>query len=302
MRKSLSPPFFAVVFAMAFLFVFLSFSALSDTDIPLEIINAGIRHYDGKVISVKFDGILDYVMSGDRYRVEYRLAYQGIKEFLSLYRQQQSTENVDELVDGVFTLEYIFDGKRTWWICKHTMFTQYNVITARNFRPDYDPRFYTSRSGENYHRHTLDEHLAKNGAIVIGEEIIETRDKKEVIREPCYLVAFENAQGTQRHWISMNTFRMMKYESISGDYQYHITIVYKQFPGDIWYPSSIKWDSSSYSPDGSKHPSNVGSMTLSNIEVNTDVSEFFEFHMPPDAEIFDFDTGKRYSAGEIRSK
>ena len=175
-------------------------------------------------------------------------------------------------------------------------------MTARNFPPEYDPRFYTSRSGENYYKHTLDEYLTMNGATVIGEETIEIHRGKAIIKEPCYVLARKGISGAEKFWISRKAFRMMKYASITDGHQYHITIAYAEFPGDIWYPSSIKWDSSDYSSDGSKHPVNVGSIVLSNVEINSDLSEFFILDIPPDVQIGDFDTGETYPAAEVPQK
>jgi len=275
-------------------------------EVPLEVITAGIKYYDSKIKTVKFDGILDYVMASKRYRVEYVLAYEGRRAFLSLYHRQIAESPDARLADEDYTLEYVFDGERTWWIYKHILFTHYNVITGRNFPADFDPRFYISRRRVGYEKHTLDEYLVKNNAKVIGEEMVEVKQKGLVKKEPCYLVSFgrKDAKEVSNCWISKKAFRLVKHEAKkhyenSSTYKYSFTILYRQFPDDIWYPMSIEWDSSSYSTDGQKKPINIGRMILSNIEINKDVSKFFRFSIPASAEIVDFDIDKKYFASEL---
>jgi formylglycine-generating enzyme required for sulfatase activity len=274
-------------------------------EVPFEFITAGIRFYDSKIKTVQFDGILDYVMAGDRYRFEYVLAYEGLKSFLDLHHQLSAKPQNAKLAFENYTVEYVFDDERTWWLYKEVFSTNYNVITGRNFAADFDPRFYIARSRDGYARQTLDEYLVKNGAQVVGEETIEVKHGTQTFKEPCYLITF-NRKGTkevEKFWLSKTSFRLVKHQlkrnKTDGMYRYDFSIIYKQFPDEIWYPISIEWDSSDYFPDGSKQPSNIGTMRLSNIKINTDVSERFHFNVPPFVEIVDFDTNEVYIASEL---
>lgn len=274
-------------------------------EVSIEFITAGIRSYDSKIKTVQFDGILDYIMNGKRYRFEYVLAYEGLKSFLDLHHQLSAKPQNEKLAFEDSTMEYVFDGERTWWMYKDVFSTQYNVITGRNFEADFDPRFCIVQSRDDYARQMLDEYLVRNGAQVVGEETIEVKHGTQTFKAPCYLIIF-NRKGTkeiEKFWLSKKSFRLVKHQLKRNEtdriYRYDFTILYKQFPGEIWYPVSIEWDSSDYFPDGSKQPSNIGTMRLSNIKINTDVSERFHFKVPPFVEILDFDTNEVYVASEL---
>jgi formylglycine-generating enzyme required for sulfatase activity len=291
--------------------ILLFFSSLPEIyaeEILLDIVNAGIKNYDLKIKTVRFDGVFDNVLNGIKGRTEYTLAYEEHKEFLDQYRIQTADTKTGKLKDEAETLEYVFDGERTWWINRHYWWTNYLVITGRNFLADFDPRFYTSRSRNDYDKRTLDEYLAENNAEVTGEETFEIKQNNKIIKEPCYVVSFENKDDERinKFWISKNAFRLMKYESkknnINGVNIYRFSIIYKQFSDDTWYPEYIEYDLSDYPIDGSRHPVNVGKIVLSNIEINTDISRFFKFNVALDAMIFDFDTSKQYLANTVSDK
>ena len=178
-------------------------------------------------------------------------------------------------------------------------------LTARNFDADFDPRFYIARSRDGYARHTLDEYLLENGAEVAGEETIEVKQGAKTVKEPCYLIFFER-KGTkeiEKFWLSKRSFRLVKYQferdSADSTHMFQFAILYNQFQDGIWYPISIVWNSSDYFPDGRKTPTNVGTMTLSNVKINTDVSALFRFNVPPFVEIYDFNADKLHRASDL---
>ena len=298
-------PVFLVVIWLLLLFCLCNACA---EEVSLEFITAGIKYYDSKIKTVRFDGILDYIENHSRYRFEYVLAYEGVKVFLDLHHQLAAKTHNERLLVEDYTIEHVFDGERTWWIYKDVFFTDYSVITGRNFSADYDPRFYIARSREDYASQTLDKYLMENNAKVVGEETIEVKQNTKILKEPCYLISFERKGTKEAHkfWISKKGFRLVKHLLKRNEeeriYKFDFTIIYKQFPDEVWYPMSIQWDSSGYFPDGTKKPSNVGIMVLSNIKINTDISTFFHFKVPPFAEILDFDSDEFYLASELLSR
>lgn len=262
-------------------------------EVSLDIINAGIRQYDSKIKTVKFDGVVENISNGAKSRTEYTLAYEGNKEFLDIHRWQSSDPKSGKMADSEYTMEYVFDGERGWFINKGLLDASYMVINGRNFEADYDPRFYISRTRNDYDKDTLDKYLRENDAKYIGEEIVELNYDGKIIKEPCYLMSFkdENAGETSNCWISKKAFRLMKYEYIddqSNKPKFSFSIVYKQFPDDIWYPVSIEYG--------------AGKTTISNIEINTDVSRFFKLDIPLNIRILDFNNGKWYVASEVPDK
>ena len=276
-------------------------------DVSIKFIVAGIRHYDLKIKTVQFEGILDYVVyeNDTRYRSDYVLAYEGEKSFLDLHHQRIAKPRNEKLVFEDYALEYIYDGERTWWIFKDFFFSHYSIIDGRNFEADFDPRFYIARSRNGYASHTLDEYLLENGAEVAGEETIEVKQGAKVVKEPSYLIYFER-KGTkeiEKFWLSKRSFRLVKYqferESADSTHKFEFTILYNQFQDGIWYPISIVWDSSDYFPDGSKTPTNVGTVTLSNVKINSDVSALFRFNVPPFVDIYDFNADKLHRASDL---
>lgn len=72
------------LFIIAIIIPGLFFSSLPEIyaeEIPLDIVNAGIKYYDSKIKTVRFDGIFDNVLNNTKGRTEYTSHTKIIKNF-----------------------------------------------------------------------------------------------------------------------------------------------------------------------------------------------------------------------------
>jgi len=269
----------------------------SDELLPLNIVLAGVRHYDSKVKSIKAEIVDDRIIdSSIRIRAEYTLAFMGPRQYLDEKIWEGKVSSKLKLRNP--TRIIVYDGERCWAkVIFNSGRVEYTVTTKRNFNGRLDPRSWLAFTWYDYDRYGLADYLIRRKAKMKGKE--------KLNGEVCYVLEFKEEKRKGKFWIApYKGFRLLKSEIIGfnedGGERFKSVreFIYKRFPDDIWFPVEIRVKLVDFS-SGRLRIVHKGVMKLKEIEVNTDVSSLFHLDIPLDTKVFDFDSGRSYLAKDI---
>ena len=215
------------------------------------------------------------------------------------------------------------EGEITLWVydlnhLEYGVRSQWGTISSDN-----DPRFWLTlcpASNNSYLSEPLWHLLEKYESEIIGNEIL-NGEKTTVIRLNIPAQSKGDSKKPDQSvklWISHDKgFRLVKLEesaytidnrSAGGDFKAGVTyissreIVYHEYLPDVWFPKRIE---SSTAPVSSPEQEEKGEPVLKNVlltkqcRLNTDVTELLDLSLPPETFVFDYETGKPSTVGDV---
>ena len=214
----------------------------------------------------------------------------------------------DETTLWVYDLNHLEYGVRPQW----------GTISSDN-----DPRFWLTfcpASNNSYLSEPLWHLLEKHESEIIGNEIL-NGEKTTVIRLNIPAQSKRDSKRPDQSvklWISHDKgFRLVKLEesaytidnrSAGLGFKAGVTyissreIAYHEYLPDVWFPKRIE---SSTAPVSSPEHQEKGEPVLKNVlltrqcQLNTDVTELLDLSLPPETFVFDYETGKPSTVGEV---
>ena len=214
------------------------------------------------------------------------------------------------------------EGETTLWVydinhLRYGVRPQWDTISS-----DHDPRFWLTfcpASNNSYLSEPLWYLLEKHESEIIGNEIL-NGEKTFVIRLniPAWFIGDSKVPAeSYKLWISHEKgFRLVKSEkaytidnrSAGGDFKAGVTyissreIAYHEYLPNVWFPRRIE---SSIAPETSPEQEEKGKPVRKSVlltkqcRLNTDVTELLDLGLPLDTFIFDYETGKPSTVGDV---
>ena len=289
-------------FSMVFLSVWLVLIILTPTlfsevsELELESLVAGVKYNDSLLKTGKGHFIIRQVMSEEAERlflppgqhlrendIELTVVFDGVK-------LRCETADEIEIFDGEKRVEFYQSEKyalRSRGI--HVGIRAEPIMDQR-----YDPRYWgLYASGK-----PLGEYLEEKAIKVVGHERI-----NGIL---CHVVEAKRRRGvgTIKFWIAPEQgFRALKsqHETSIQDHPLVVTkeTVYQELKDGLWFPKSARH--TSFLLDKKTGEQNLAVkdlLTVEEIEINGDVSDSFEFNIPPDTIVWDYRSGSKRTAAE----